>query len=51
MLKARPDIMANLLSGSYEVYPISTDNFGVFYKDKNTAPYKAFFENNILPKK
>jgi len=51
MLKARPDIMANLLVGSFEVYPISTDNFGVFYKDKNTVPYKTFFENNIFSKK
>jgi hypothetical protein len=50
LLKTKPEIFANLVQGTYQVTVISTENFALFFKDKNPDTYKAFFDKNILKK-
>jgi len=35
----------------YQLFPISNDNFPVFYNEKKTEEYKTFFTDNYLKKK
>ncbi|MEK6614666.1 MAG: tetratricopeptide repeat protein [Bacteroidota bacterium] len=35
----------------YQIFPITTDNFSVFYQEKKTEEYKRFFTENYLKKK
>lgn len=35
----------------YQIFPISNDNFPVFYNEKKTEEYKKFFTENYLNKK
>lgn len=39
---------ADLTTGGYQVFAISKDNYAIFYRDKNTDTYKAFFEKQLL---
>ncbi len=50
LLKSKPDLFAYLNSGTFQVMIISTENFSLFFKDKNVDSYKAFFDANILKK-
>jgi tetratricopeptide (TPR) repeat protein len=50
LLKSKPVIFANLVPGTFQVTVISTENFALFFKDKNPDTYKAFFDKNILKK-
>ncbi len=50
LMKSKPDIFANLAPGTFQVMVISTENFALFFKDKNVDGYKAFFDKNILKK-
>jgi tetratricopeptide (TPR) repeat protein len=47
LMKAKGDIFANLVPGTFQVMVISTENFAMFFKDKNVDTYKAFFDANI----
>jgi hypothetical protein len=47
LLKTRGDIFANLAPGTFQVMVISTENFPLFFKDKNVDTYKSFFEQNL----
>lgn len=51
LLKSKPEIFAELTPGSYQVMAISTENFALFFKDKNVETYRSFFEKNVLGKK
>jgi len=35
----------------YQIFPISTDNFSIFYQEKKPDEYKKFFTENYLKKK
>jgi len=35
----------------YEIFPITPDNFSIFYKEKKMAEYKSFFEQYYLAKR
>lgn len=48
VLKIHPELFAMLQPGTFQVMAISSENFPVFFKDKNIDTYKAFFEKNIL---
>ncbi len=50
LLKSKPEIFMHLQPGSFQAMVISTENFTLFFKDKNVAAYKAFFDKNILKK-
>lgn len=50
LLKSKPDLFAYLNPGTFQVMIISTENFSLFYKDKNVDSYKTFFDTNILKK-
>ncbi len=47
LLKTKVDIFANLAPGTFQVMTISTENFALFFKDKNVDSYKTFFDTNI----
>ncbi|MDQ3110446.1 MAG: tetratricopeptide repeat protein [Bacteroidota bacterium] len=47
LLKTKGEIFANLSPGTFQVMVISTENFSLFFKDKNVDTYKSFFEKNI----
>jgi hypothetical protein len=47
LLKTKVDIFANLSPGTFQVVVISTENFALFFKDKNVDTYKSFFDTNI----
>jgi tetratricopeptide (TPR) repeat protein len=47
LMKTKGEIFANLAPGTFQVVVISTENFALFFKDKNIDTYKSFFENNI----
>ena len=47
LMKTKGDIFANLAPGTFQVVVISTENFSLFFKDKNVDTYKTFFEMNI----
>jgi tetratricopeptide (TPR) repeat protein len=50
LLKTKPELFVNLNPGTFRVVIISTENFSLFFKDKNVDTYKAFFDQNILKK-
>lgn len=50
LLKSKPEIFMHLQPGSFQAMVISTENFTLFFKDKNVAAYKTFFDKNILKK-
>ncbi len=50
-LKSHPDIFAWLGTGNYQAMVISTENFPLFLKNKDTVGYKKFFDDTILNKK
>jgi len=43
-------VFSGFKEGSFEQFLISTENYPVFFKEKNTAAYKQFFEKNYLKK-
>lgn len=47
LMKSKVEIFANLVPGTFQVMIISTENFGLFFKDKNVDTYKSFFEMNL----
>jgi tetratricopeptide (TPR) repeat protein len=47
LMKSKVDIFANLVPGTFQVVVISTENFALFFKDKNVDTYKTFFELNL----
>ncbi len=47
LMKTKGDIFANLTPGTFQVVIISTENFSLFYKDKNVDTYKSFFDSNL----
>ena len=44
-------VFRDISRDDYEVFPISADNFSVFYKEKRTQEYLQFFTENYLKKK
>jgi len=50
LLKSKPELFTNLNPGTFQVMTISTENFSLFFKDKNVDTYKSFFDKNILKK-
>jgi tetratricopeptide (TPR) repeat protein len=50
VLRGHPELFGQLLNGTYQVFTISTENFAIFYKDKNVATYQSFFDANVKPK-
>jgi hypothetical protein len=50
LLKSKPELFVNLNPGTFQVMTISTENFSLFFKDKNVDTYKSFFDKNILKK-
>lgn len=50
LLKSHPEIFAHLQPGSFQAMVISTENYALFFKDKNVASYKTFFDKNVLKK-
>ena len=50
LLKSKPDLFAYLNAGTFKAMIISTENFSLFFKDKNVDSYKSFFDLNILKK-
>lgn len=51
LLKTNPKVFADLTAGSWQLYPISSENYMVFFKDKKVETYKAFFEKELQGKK
>ncbi|CAN5912088.1 hypothetical protein BH11BAC7_BH11BAC7_03170 [soil metagenome] len=47
LMKTQGEIFANLAPGTFQVVVISTENFSLFFKDKNVDTYKSFFDANI----
>lgn len=47
LMKTQGEIFANLAPGTFQVVVISTENFSLFFKDKNVDTYKSFFDTNI----
>ncbi len=45
-LKNDEYVMSGVKSDDFRVYPISMNNYPVFYKDKSVEGYNAFWENN-----
>lgn len=43
-------VLSGVNEKNYYIYPISTTNYPLFYRDKNIEPYKEFFEKNYLTK-
>ncbi|MFQ5335310.1 MAG: tol-pal system YbgF family protein, partial [Flavobacteriales bacterium] len=41
-------VMKSSNSDSFSLFIISTDNFSIFYRDKNVKTYDAFFKKNYL---
>ncbi len=48
VLKGKPEVFAELMAGSYQVFAISKDNYSLFYRSKNTQQYKEFFDKNYI---
>ncbi|HET6226499.1 MAG TPA: tetratricopeptide repeat protein [Bacteroidia bacterium] len=46
VMRTRRDTFLDLTEGSYQMFVISAENFGIFYKDKNVAEYQDFFTQN-----
>ncbi len=44
-------VFSDILPEEYQVYPISSDNFSVFYKAKKIEEYKRFFTDHYLKSK
>ncbi|CAN5300399.1 hypothetical protein BH09BAC5_BH09BAC5_00550 [soil metagenome] len=47
IMKSQVEIFANLSPGTFQVMIISTENFSLFFKDKNVDTYKTFFDTNL----
>ncbi len=45
--KDKKAVFADLEEGSYQSFIISSENYAVFYKDKNIADYQEFFTQNF----
>ena len=43
-------VFSGFQPGTYDQFIISAENYPVFFKEKNTEAYKAFFEKNYLNK-
>ncbi len=44
--KAKPTAFSDLISGTYQYFVISAENYTTFYRDKNVDEYKEFFTKN-----
>ena len=49
-LKEDTYVFSGFQPGTYDQFIISAENYPVFFKEKNTEAYKAFFEKNYLNK-
>ncbi len=49
-VKGDKDVFKNIPLTSAEVYIITTDNFKIFFHDKNSDDYKVFFNENYFNK-
>ncbi len=49
-LKDDTYVFSGFQPGTYDQFLISAENYPVFFKEKNTEAYKAFFEKNYLNK-
>ena len=49
-LKGDTYVFSGFQPGTYDQFIISAENYPVFFKEKNTEAYKAFFEKNYLNK-
>lgn len=47
MLNAKKELFTDLEKGSYQTFVISSDNYTIFYKDKNIGDYEQFFTQNF----
>ena len=43
IMRTRRDTFLDLKEGAYQMFAISAENFGIFYKDKNVEDYQQFF--------
>ncbi len=43
-------VFSGMKEGTFEQFLISAENYPVFFREKNTAAYKQFFEKNYLKK-
>lgn len=46
-IEAKKELFTDLEKGTYQIFIISTENYAVFYKDKNIAEYQQFFMENF----
>lgn len=47
VLSAKKELFSDLEKGSYQTFVISSDNYTIFYKDKNISDYEQFFTQNF----
>ena len=47
VLIAKKELFSDLEKGSYQTFVISTENYAIFYKDKNISDYEQFFTQNF----
>jgi tetratricopeptide (TPR) repeat protein len=45
-LKGKATVFSDLINGTYQTFIISSENYSIFYKDKNIADYQEFFSEN-----
>ncbi|TND10482.1 MAG: hypothetical protein FD123_124 [Bacteroidetes bacterium] len=49
-LQGTPAVFKDLQPATYQVFAISTENFTIFFKDKDIPAYKKFYEENVVKK-
>jgi tetratricopeptide (TPR) repeat protein len=45
-LSPKKDLFEDLVPGTYHMFVISSENYSIFYKDKNITDYEQFFTQN-----
>ncbi|MFL5764741.1 MAG: tetratricopeptide repeat protein [Bacteroidia bacterium] len=45
-MSPKKDLFTDLVPGTYHMFVISSENYSIFYKDKNISDYEQFFTQN-----
>jgi len=46
-IKSKNELFVDLLTGTFQSFIISEENYSIFYKDKNISDYQQFFTQNF----